>query len=160
MVALLLAGARPALAQERPRPVLEIAAGAYFFADDVIVTEGLIGGAGRFYVSPRISVGPEIAFIAADSHSHFVATGNVTFDILAGTRGQPPRVTPFLVVGGGIFQTRADFFNRGTFTSTEGAFTAGGGIRGRVGRRVTLGAEARIGWEPHIRVNGFVGIDL
>ena len=87
-----------------------------------------------------------------------VVTGNVTWDVLAPT-DRPHRVTPFLVAGGGVFQTREHFFN-GTYTSSEGAFTAGGGVRALVGDRVTLGLEMRAGWEPHIRINGVVGLQL
>ena len=36
----------------------------------------------------------------------------------------------------------------------------GGGVRARVSDRVILGAEARVGWETHLRVNGFVGFTL
>jgi hypothetical protein len=46
------------------------------------------------------------------------------------------------------------------FTHTEGAFTAGGGVRAPVGKRVTVGVDARIGWETHIRINGVVGVRL
>jgi len=92
-------------------------------------------------------------------HSHLVATGNVTWDVLAPTNRRPHRVTPFLVAGGGVFQTREHFFN-GTYTSSEGAFTAGGGVRALVGDHVTLGLEMRVGWETHIRINGLVGVQL
>jgi hypothetical protein len=152
--------ARPAAAQGRPEVIGELAAGAHLFADDGVVTEGFVGGAARFYVLPRISVGPEIAFIRGDSHSHLMLTGNVTFDLVRRVNGEPRPVTPFAVVGGGLFQTRSQFPNREVFTSTEGAFTAGGGVRALVGKRVIVGAEARIGWEMHIRLNGLVGVRL
>ena len=151
----------PAAAQQRPAPVIQIAAGTYLFPDDgETIPEGFLGGAGRFYLTPRISVGPEIAFVAGANHSHWILTGNLTFDFLKSSGGLPRSFTPFVVVGGGYYSTRADFFDRGVDTSYEGAFTAGGGVRGRVGPRVTLGAEARIGWEPHLRLNAFVGIEL
>ncbi len=151
--------AEPAAAQERPAPVVELAVGALLFPDDgITVEEGFIGGAGRFYLSPRLSVGPEIAYIGAALHSHLMLTGNLTFDFI-GADGQPPRLTPFVVVGAGLFRTREEF---GTIDSThsEGAFTAGGGVRVRVGKRVVVGAEARVGWELHLRVNGMIGISL
>ena len=157
MVALL---ARPAAAQERPGPVGEFAAGVLLFADDGVVMEDFGGGAARLYVLPRISVGPEIAHIQGENHSHLMLTGNVTFDFLRPLNGQPRRITPFAVVGGGLFQTRDSFPNNETFTSSEGAFTAGGGVRALIGRYLIVGAEARIGWELHIRVNGLVGVRL
>jgi hypothetical protein len=58
-----------------------------------------------------------------------------------------------------MFQTRESFFGD-DFTNTEGAFTAGGGLRVAVGDRVTVGVDARIGWETHVRVNGVIGVRL
>jgi opacity protein-like surface antigen len=66
-------------------------------------------------------------------------------------------VTPYVVAGAGLFQTRESFFNEDV-SSTEGAFTVGGGVRAFVSDRVSVGVEARMGWEPHIRINGVVGI--
>ena len=63
-------------------------------------------------------------------------TGNLTFDVIAPTAGRPAPITPFLVVGGGMFQTRESSANE-DFTHTEGAFTAGGGVRAAMGDRVT-----------------------
>lgn len=157
LLAVPLAG--PAAAQERPLPALEFAAGWVGFADDGIVDEGLVGGAARFYLLPRISVGPEIAYIQGGNHSHLMVIGNVTCDLLRPVKGLARRVNPFVVVGGGLFQTRQRFFNE-SFRSSEGAFTAGGGVRAVVGDRVTVGADARIGWELHIRLSGTVGVRL
>ena len=149
--------AEPAFAQERPRPVIDIAAGTYLFPDDgELVQEGFFGVAGRFYLMPRLSIGPEVAVVAGNNHRHVILTGNLTFDFLDPGR----RWTPFVVVGGGLYSTREDLLDRGTFTSREGAFTLGGGVRGRVNDRISVGAEARIGWEAHLRVNGFVGVGL
>ncbi len=148
-----------AAAQERPAPVVEFGVAWIGFPDDGLVSESAGAGAVRFYASPRLSLGPEITFIQGEHHSHLVATGNVTFDVLGPSNGQAPRVTPFLVAGGGVFQTREQFVS-GRFTSSEGAFTVGGGVRGLVTRRVIVGVDARIGWELHIRVSGMVGVRL
>lgn len=151
---------RTAAAQDRPAPAAELAVGALFFPDDGVVTEGLVGGGGRFYLLPRVSVGPEIAYIQGENHSHLMLTGNVTFDLVRPVNGRPRQVTPFAVVGAGLFRTRDRFPNNEIFTSTEGGFTAGGGIRALIGRYAFVGAEARIGWELHIRLNGMVGVRL
>lgn len=151
--------ATPASGQERSSPALDLSAGWVGFADDGIVSEGMIGGAGRFYLSPRVAIGPELLLINGDHHSHTVLTGNITFDLVAPAAARPARVTPFLVAGGGMFQTRESFFGEDV-THTEGAFTAGGGVRAAVGDRVTLGVDARLGWETHLRINGVVGIRL
>ncbi len=148
-----------ATAQGRPGPAAELAAGWVGFADDGIVSESLVGGAARWYLLPRVSVGPELVYISGAHHSHLVLTGNVTWDVLAPTNRRPRRVTPFLVAGGGVFQTREHLFN-GTYMSSEGAFTAGGGVRALVADRMTLGFDMRVGWEPHIRINGLIGLQL
>lgn len=146
-------------AQARPSPALDVSAGWVGFADDGIVSETAVGGDARFYLSPRFAVGPELLFIGGDNHSHLVFTGNVVFDLVAPRAGQPAPVTPFLVAGGGLFQTRESFFGEDV-THTEGAFTAGGGVRAAVSDRVTLGVDARIGWEAHIRLSGTLGVRL
>lgn len=153
--------AQSAVAQERPGPVAELAGGAFMFPDDDgTLREGFVGGAWRFYVSPRVSIGPEATYIRGDRHSHLTLTGNLTFDFTGPVNGQSPSFTPFVVVGGGLFRTHREFPGRGDFTSSEGAFTAGGGVRANLGKRVTGGVEARIGWELHIRVNAVVGVRL
>ena len=162
LVACVIAGPTidTAAAQERPAPAAELAAGALLFADDGVVTEAFVGAAGRFHVLPRVSVGPEFAFIQGENHSHLMLTGNVTFDFVPPINGRPPQVTPFVVAGLGLFHTRESFPNNQTFAHNEGAFTAGAGVMGRVGERVTVGAEVRVGWELHIRLNGTIGVRL
>jgi hypothetical protein len=147
-----------AVAQDRPAPSAELTSGWVGFADDGIVSEGLVGGTLRWYLRPRISVGPEIVYINGDNHSHLMVTGNLTWDLVAPMIDRR-RVTPFLVAGGGVFQTRETFFS-GIFTSNEGAFTAGGGVRTAVSNRVTVGIDTRVGWELHIRVSGSIGVRL
>ena len=149
--------AHPAAAQHRSGPVAELTAGWVGFADDGIVSEGVVGGSARWYVHPRISVGPELVYVIGDNHSHLIVTGNLTWDLLAPVSGRSRRITPFLVAGGGVFQTRETLFS-GSFTSNEGAFTAGGGVRAAVGDRVTVGVDSRIGWELHLRVSGSIGV--
>jgi hypothetical protein len=105
-VCVLAMAVHPAGAQEKPGPVAEVSAGWVGFADDSVVSEGLVGGNVRFYLSPRIAVGPEVVYIAGQNHSHMVATGNLTFDALAPIGGKPRRVTPFFVAGGGLFPAR------------------------------------------------------
>jgi hypothetical protein len=149
-----------ASAQEKPPPAVELAAGALLFSDDAVVTEGFVGGSGRVYLTQRVSVGPEIAYVSGDNHSHVILTGNVTFDLVHPAGGRPGVVTPFVTLGAGLFRTREVFPDIETFTSTEGAFTAGGGVRTLIGSRVIVGAEARVGWELHIRLNALIGVQF
>ncbi len=156
-VFLMAAMAGAAAAQEQPPPTVEAEAGWVGFADNGIVNESLVGGMARWYVSPRVSIGPELVYINGSNHSHLVLTGNVTYDLRSPGNGRSRQVTPFLVASGGLFQTRETFFG-GDFTSTEGAFTAGGGVKAPAGERVIVGIDARVGWELHLRVSGFVGV--
>jgi len=149
-----------ARAQDRPAPAAQIAIGWVGFADDGIVSEILFGGEARWYLGRRIAIGPEVAYIGGENHSHFVLTGNLTFDLRAPIDGRPRPITPFIVVGGGLFQTHESFPTGGSFTSSEGAFTVGGGVRAQLGETMTAGVDVRMGWEPHIRVNGFIGFRL
>ena len=144
-------------AQERPAPAIDLTAAWVGFADDSVVSEPAFGGALRWYLSPRIAIGPELIYIPADSHSHLVLTGNVTWDVLP--QATHPKATPFVVAGAGMFQTHEEFFDDAV-TSSEGAFTAGGGIRSRVADRISVGVDARIGWELHLRIGGFASIRL
>ena len=87
-----------AAAQERPGAVVDAVAGWVGFADDAVVDETLVGGALRWYLSPRIAVGPELVHISGERHSHFIATGNLTWDILSPASDGPRAVLPFRVV--------------------------------------------------------------
>lgn len=145
-----------AFSQSPPAPAVDVSGGWVGFPDDGVVNETWVGGALRWYVSPRIAIGPEVGVITGTNHNHIVLTGNLTWDVAQLAGG---RVTPFVVVGGGLFQTRQRF-TRETVTSREGAFTAGGGVRVRASDRITLGVDTRIGWETHVRIAGVVGVNL
>jgi hypothetical protein len=156
VLALLIALAQPAAAQTRL--AVDGSAGWVGFPDDGhLVSETLAGVAARYYVGARFAVGPELVFIQGDGHSHLVLTGNLSFDLRRSGSGHTARTTPFVVVGGGLYQTREQFLSGGPYTSREGAFTAGGGVRVPVGQRGTVGVEARMGWEAHLRLNAVFG---
>lgn len=147
-------------AAARPAPVVEASVGWAGFGDEGIVHHTLLGAGARYYVSRRFSIGPELQYlIGPGSDRDLILTGNLVVDVLAPTADRPRRTTPYIVVGGGLFR-HSDRFQSGTFTSTEGAFTAGMGIRGWTSDRVFLAVDARLGWEPHLRVAGTVGIAL
>lgn len=159
VVCALAVAPRAAAAQDRPSAAIDLEAGWLGFADDGIVSETMIGAAGRWYLSPRFAIGPELIYIAGSNHSHIALTGNATFDLVRPLAGRPRSITPFIVIGGGWFQTREQFRSVES-RSSEGAFTVGGGVRVAAGERVTVGMDARLGWEPHIRINGVLGIRL
>jgi hypothetical protein len=68
-------------------------------------------------------------------------------------------VTPFVGGGGGFFRN-TNRFGASSFSYVEGAFTAGGGARVWLNDRVYAGGVMRLGWEPHTRFTGIVGVRL
>lgn len=142
------------------RPAAEITTGWAAFPDDGVVGETLFGAGARFPISPRVSIGPEIAYMWGEQTIRdLMVTGNLWFDFLSPSGGQTPRTTPYVVVGGGLFRHSSKFFGR-TFSSTEGSFTAGGGVRVWLGPSVYLAPEMRVGWEPHVRASVTLGFRL
>ena len=153
-------GAAQGSETRRPAPVVEGSLGWAGFGDEGIVHHTLLGAGARFYVSRRFSLGPELQFMMGpDSDSDLVVTGNVVFDVLGPTASRPRRTTPYLVVGGGLFRHSGRALS-GTFASTEGAFTAGIGLRTWLGDRVFAAVDGRLGWEPHLRLAGTVGVAI
>jgi hypothetical protein len=153
-------GAFAQSSEPRPAPAVEFLAGYAGFVDDATIDHSIIGAAGRVYLTPRLAVGPELVYMRGpgDDRDLFL-TGNVTFDLLPPRQGRPRRVTPFIVGGGGFFQ-HSDSVGSFSFTSYEGAFTAGGGVRGWITDRVYALADFRCGWELHSRLNAGIGIGL
>jgi hypothetical protein len=157
-LALILSTAGPAAAQApSARTVLDLTGGWIGFIDESLIHHAAFGGAVRFHLTPRISVGPEVIFaLGPGDDSDIFLTGNLTFDFVA-PQGTYPQAVPFVVAGGGWFR-HSDTFGNESFSSSEGALTAGGGVRVRMSEAVAAGVEFRTGWEPHMRVTGFVSI--
>jgi hypothetical protein len=152
----------PAAAQPASRPpaAVEFLAGYAGFADDATIDHSVFGGAGRVYLTPRLAVGPEVVYMRGPGFDRdLFLTGNVTFDLLRPRVARPPRVSPFVVAGGG-FSVYKNRFGPNSFTSYEGAVTGGGGVRVWFNDRVYAAADFRLGWELHFRATGGVGISL
>jgi hypothetical protein len=144
----------------RPDPAVEFLVGWAGFVDDATIDHSIYGAAGRVYLTPRLAVGPEVVYmIGPNADRDLFLTGNITFDLLSPRQGRPARVTPFIVGGGGFFQ-HSDRAGSFSFTSYEGAFTAGAGVRGWITERVYALADFRFGWELHGRINAGIGIGL
>ena len=157
IVAVALAGASEARGQDAPPIAVEATAGWAGFVDDATKHHAVYGGGARVPLTPRISVGPEVAYmVGPDGDRDLFVLGSLWFDLLS-PDGAPP-VTPYVVVGGGYMAHR-DATGRGRYAwSHEGAFTAGGGARVRIGDRVYVGGDVRIGWELHLRTTAHVGV--
>jgi hypothetical protein len=161
---LLLILAAPAPAQSglasRPPAAVEAFAGYAGFVDESLIEHAVLGTSARIYLTPRIALGPELAYMRGPGADRdLFLTGNLTFDLLSPRQGRPRRVSPFLVAGGG-FMRHSDSFGAGTFSSSEGAVTGGGGVRVRLNDRAYAVADFRVGWEPHVRVTGGIGVSL
>ena len=151
--ALFTALASPVFAQGRGGSAAEGVVGCAGFLDDTIIAHTVSGGSARWYLLPRLAIGPELIYFQGPRDARdLVVTGNLTFDFLAGAHP----VTPFVVGGGGCFRHR-DKFGGATFTSTEGSFTGGAGVRLSIGRQFYVAPEFRIGWEPHVRISVAAG---
>src|SRR5262245_34624846 len=108
----------------RPATALEVQGGYAGFVDDATIDHGVIGASARFYLTPRLGVGPELGYMRGPRNDRDIfVTGNLTFDFRGPQNGRLPRVVPYLVAGGGWFQHR-DRFGAFTFSSGEGTFTA------------------------------------
>ena len=157
---LALGSTAPALAQSGPSPQAEFQTGWAGFVDDAMIDHAAFGGAARVYLTPRVAVGPEVAYLRGPGGDRdWMVTGNLTYDLVGPRNGRPPRATPFLTVGGG-YERHSDRFGPRTFSSSEGAFTGGGGVRIWITDRVFGTVETRMGWEPHFRITGGVGVAL
>ncbi len=144
----------------RPAPAVEFLAGYAGFVDDATIDHTIWGAAARVYLTPRIAVGPELVYMKGPNRDRdLYLTGNLTFDVMPPRGGRPRRVNPFLVAGGGFFR-HSDGFGPFNFTSNEGAFTGGGGVRGWITERIYAFGDLRVGWELHTRANAGVGVGL
>jgi hypothetical protein len=153
------AGQSPASAA-KSASVVEVEGGYAGFVDDATIDHGVVGVSARYYLTPRVAVGPEFVYMRGPRFDRdIMLTGNLTVDFRRPAGSRPPRVTPYAVVGGGWFH-HFDRFRSGPFSSGDSAFTAGGGVRVWASDRVYAGAEYRLGWELHYRVTGQLGLAL
>jgi hypothetical protein len=166
---MLVAGfGRVATAQERPAPVVEIILGDAGFVDEVWDHFFLIGGGARVFVTPRIAVGGEVAYLKGDfdavDASNLTFTGNVTYDLVSSRDNR--RVVPYVVVAGGMVRQRTIVGSGPNspvlqpFVSSEGHVSGGIGARISLGPRFYIAPEFRLGWEPTTRITLTVGVKL
>jgi hypothetical protein len=132
----------------------EISGNYTSFFDDGAIDHAGLSGALRVHLTPRISVGPELAYLVGPGRDRDVLLlGNVAFDFRRPMAGLPGRVEPYVVVGAGLLA-----HTTGSWSGVSEAVVWGGGARVWVSRRVYVGSDVRLGWHPHLRVSGTVGI--
>lgn len=136
-------------AQER-QWVAEAGAGYAGLIDDATIDYLALHGSVRRYLTPRITLGPEVTMMTGGNETrdlNLLLTATLTCDL---TQGRT--VTPFLAAGAGLFWGREQLVG-GPYWSSDPAFTAGGGIRVRAAEALSWIAEYRFGWELHHRVS-------
>ena len=151
-----------AQAQDRPRPIVEAVVGTSGYVDEVWDHFLTAGAAARWFVSPRLAIGPEILTQrGANDTANLSVTGNVTYDLVRDAPGR--RVVPYLAAGGGYLRQRT-IVGSGPgssalqpFTSSEGTFSGGLGARIGFGSRFFVAPEFRLGWEPEMRFVTTIG---
>jgi len=145
------------LAQTSAVPNLTFSGGWAGFVDDGRIDHGAFGGGLEWVLTPRIAIGPEVLYmVGPDDDRDLFVLGVARIGILP----LRSRVAPFVTAGGGSMTHSDTFYGGQAYSSTEGAFIAGGGVRINASPRVYIAPEFTIGWEPHIRASVTVGIRL
>jgi hypothetical protein len=123
------------------------------FVDDATIEHVAIGASARLPIGERLSVGPEVVFTTGPgAQRNLFVLGSLWFDLVRATPAT--RVVPYVVAGGG-YQRHRDVV---AFSSGEGSFTAGGGVRVPLGERAYVGGDVRVGWELHLRTAVVAGV--
>jgi Outer membrane protein beta-barrel domain len=154
---------QPVFAQDKPAPIVEAVVGQSGFIDEAWDYFGTIGGGVRVFVTPRLAIGPEVAYLSGEfDASNFTVTANMTFDIVRDDDRR--RVVPYLAAGGGYLRQKT-LVGGGPgstalvpFTSSEGTMSAGVGARIALGSQVFVAPEFRLGWEPESRLAVTIGV--
>jgi hypothetical protein len=150
-----MAGMGEAAAQAARPVAVEGVAGWAGFVDDATDHHALLGVSARFPVGRRLSVGPEVFITNGSSDRDMFVLGSLWVDLAPSP--EQARVVPYVVLGGG-YMRHSQRFGSQRFTSGDGSFTAGGGVRAHVNDRVYVGGDVRIGWELHLRTTAHIGV--
>lgn len=144
-------------AQPSAVPNLMFSGGWAGFVDDGRIDHGAFGGGLEWVLTPRIAIGPEIlSMIGPDDDRDLFVLGVARIGVLP----LGSKVAPFVTLGGGSMTHSDTFYGGQSYSSTEGAFIAGGGVRINASPRVFIAPEFTLGWEPHMRASVTVGIRL
>ena len=164
IIAAMLSGVgQPVFAQDKPAPIVEAVVGQSGFIDEAWDYFGTIGGGVRVFVTPRLAIGPEVAYLSGEfDASNLTVTANMTFDIVR-RRWQTESRT--VSRSGRRLPPAEDPGRRRTgstalvpFTSSEGTMSAGVGARIALGSHLFVAPEFRLGWEPESRIAVTIGV--
>jgi hypothetical protein len=162
VLVLVLVPVTPAAGQDAPadpRAAIDVVGGYAGFLDESMIGHTVVGATVRYQLTRRISLGPELVYmVGPGADRDLFLTGNLVVDFLPRPAGaRAGRMNPYAVVGGGLMRFSNRFGNQ-PFANVEGAWTAGGGARLWMSDRAYAMAEYRVGWEPHVRILGGVGV--
>ena len=131
----------------------QLARGA--FLDESAIPHSMIGAGARFFVIPRLGIGPELIHMRGPGQDRdWALMTNATFDLRS---RQGHRVIPYVMAGAGMMRHRNGTEPR--FSCGCGLFVnLGVGTRILVSDRWFVAPEFRIGVEPHWRVGVSVGM--
>ena len=157
---------QPVLAQDTPAPIVEAVVGRSGFIDEVWDYFSTIGGGVRVFVTPRLAIGPEVAYLSGEfdalEASNLTVTANMTFDIVRDDVRR--RIVPYLAAGGGYLRQKT-LVGSGPgstalvpFTSSEVTMSGGVGARIALGAHMFVAPEFRLGWEPETRIAVTIGM--
>ncbi len=154
---------QPVLAQDKPAPIVEVVVGRSGFIDEVWDYFSTVGGGARVFVTPRLAIGPEVAYLSGKfDASNLTVTANMTFDIVRDDGRR--RIVPYLAAGGGYLRQKTLVGSgpgstaRVPFTSSEGTMSVGVGARIALGSQLFVAPEFRLGWEPETRIAVTIGM--
>jgi hypothetical protein len=137
----------PAMAQ-RPPAEVRLTAGWTGFLDDAPDHHVAVGGAFRYYLSPRFSVEPELMYLGGDGdHYDITLAPHIAFDFV-----RSGKVVPYVI--GGVGWMHSSF---GRFTTDDIWVDGGVGVKLFLTDHMYFAPELRAGWEPHFKVTGTVG---
>lgn len=148
-VFLLLWFLTPLLAEAQGRQIdLRGSVGWTGFLDDSFVNHLATGVAGRFYLTRRLSVEPELQYLYQNSrHSDLLLVPNIAWDF----GGQ--RIVPYVAGGVGLIRGSSKIPGalRPSFSNTEPFYQVGGGVKLYLSDRWFMAPDFRIGFEASLR---------
>ena len=120
------------------------------FVDESPEHHLLTGGSVRIYLTRRFSIEPEFLYLYRDKHYDMILMPNFVWDF-GGSR-----VVPYVTGGLGLQRTTDTGFLQ-SYSHNEGVITAGAGVKFYLRDRWFIAPEARVGFEPHIRISAGIG---
>jgi len=134
------------------RPELHFRVGYAAFVDEDPIDHLVIGGSARLYLTPRLSVEPELTYMRGPGEDRdLFVLGNIAFDFR-----REGALVPYVIGGGGWMRHRNEIFGA-PFSHDEAAAAGGAGMRLFLSDRFFVAPEFRLGWELHYQITGTVG---